>query len=87
MFLPPTPSVGDQVAIGLVSIHLIGHCCISFVSILGISAGCTGVVGTDVKAMGPTVVHVVEEPGAPVASRGSAATLAGGLVGWLLDGC
>ena len=44
-------------------------------------------VGTDVKAMGPTVVHVVEEPGAPVASRGSAATLAGGLVGWLLDGC
>ena len=44
-------------------------------------------VGTNIKAMGPTTIHVVEEPGASVASRGSGATVAGGPVGWLLDGC
>ena len=56
-------------------------------AILGIFAGCTGVVGTDVKAMGPTIIHVVEEPGASVASRGSGAPVAGWPGGWFLDGC
>ena len=76
--------------IGLVSSHLVGDWCFSLVTFLGVPAGCTGVVVSNVKAMAPTAVHVGEESGAPVASGGSDATLAGGLidgpVGWLLDG-
>ena len=81
-------SLGDQVAVGLASFHLIGHCGLVLVSILGISAGCTGVVGTNVIAVGPTVIHVIEESGASVASGGSDASwFASGPVGCLLDGC
>lgn len=91
LFLPPTPSVGDKVTTGLVSSQLVGCCCFSFVSFFGVLAGCTGVSVANVKAMAPTVVHVCEESGAPVASGGSGATFAGGLIGglvvWRLDGC
>ena len=59
--------------------------------IFGVSADCTSVVGANVKTMGPAMIHVVQESGAPVAPWGSGVAFVGGLiggpVGWLLDGC
>ena len=55
-------------------------------SLLGVSAGCTCVFGAIVKAMGPAIILVVDEPSAPVASWGSGAAF-GWLVGGFLDGC
>ena len=43
-------------------------------------------VGTNVKAMGPTMIHVAEEHGAPVALGTSDARFAGGTPGRFLDG-
>ena len=49
--LPPMPSFGDWMTVGLASVHLVGDCCIFQVSFFGISACCTGVVWSNVKAM------------------------------------
>ena len=76
-------------AVGLASFHLIGYRGVVLVSFLGISAGCTGVIGTNVKSVGPAMIHIIEEPSASVASGGSDAIgwFAGGTVGWLLNWC
>ena len=71
----------------MVSSHLVGDWCFSLVTFFGVPAGCTGVVVSNVKAMAPTVVHVGEEPGVPVAPGRSDVTFVDGLIGWLLDGC
>ena len=55
-------------------------------SFLGVFAGCTSVIGTDVKAVAPTMVHVVKEPGASVTPGRSDARFAGGTPGGFLDG-
>jgi len=77
------------VAVGLVSSHLIGDCCFSFVALFWLSAGCTSVVGSNVKSMRPATIRIVEEPSASVASWRSDAIgwFAGGMVGCFLDGC
>lgn len=82
-------SLGDQVAVGLVSSQLIGDCCFLFVALFWLSACCTSVVGSNVKSMRPAIIHVVEESGASVASGRSGAVdgFAGGPVGCFLDGC
>ena len=59
------------------------------VSFLWVSAGCTSVIGTNVKSMRPAIIQIVEESSASVASGGSDAIgwFAGGTVGCFLDGC
>ena len=76
-------------AVSLASFHLIGHRGVVLVSVLGVSAGCTGVIGTNVESVGPAMIHVVEESGASVASGGSDAVgwFACRPVGCFLDGC
>jgi len=86
--LPPTPSVGNEVTIGLVSSHLVGDCCFSLVAFFRVLAGRTSVAISNVKTMGPAIISVVIEPDASVALRRSDARwFASRLVGWLLDGC
>ena len=88
LWLPPTPSVGNEVTIGLISSHLVGHCCFSLVAFFGVLAGGTGVAISNVKTMGPTVIIVAVESGGSVAfGRSGASWFASRLVGWLLDGC
>ena len=76
-------------AVGFASVHLVGCRGIVLVSFLGISAGCTSVIGTNVKSMRPAIIQIIEEPSASVASGGSDAIgwFAGGTVGCFLDGC
>ena len=72
LWLPPTPSVvGNEVTIGLVSSQLVGDCCFASVTFLGVLAGGTSVAISNVKTMGPTVIHVVIEPGVSVAHPAS----------------
>ena len=89
LLLPPTPSVGNEVAIGLVSSQLVGDCCFAFVSFLGVFAGGTGVAIANVVPMGPAVIVVFVESGGSVAPGRSDAVdwFAGGTVGCFLDGC
>ena len=91
LHLPPMPSFGNEVTIGLVSSQLVGDSCFASVPFLWMLAGGTGVAISNVKSVRPTVVLIGVESGAPVASGGSDAALVGGLVGgpvcWCLDGC
>ena len=88
LWLPPTPSVGNEVTIGLVSSQLVGDCCFVSVTFLGVLAGGTSVAITNVKTMGPTVIIVAAESGGSVAFGWSGTWwFASRLVGWLLDGC
>ena len=76
-------------AVGFASVHLVGYGGVFVVSFLWISAGCTSVIGTNVKSMRPAIIQIVEESSASVASGGSDAIgwFAGGTVGCFLDGC
>ena len=76
--LPPTPSVGDEVTVGLISSHLVGHCCFSLVAFFGVLACGTSVAISNVKTMGPTMVVVVAEPSASMAFGRSDASGFGG---------
>ena len=61
LWLPQTPSVGDEVTVGLISSQLVGDCCFASVTFLGVLACGTSVAISNVKTMGPTTVVVVVE--------------------------
>ena len=75
--LPPTPSVWDQVAVELASIHAVGDGGVFAVAIGRVFASCTGVFGANVKPMSPAIVHVVVVSGGAVSSWWSSALSSG----------
>ena len=85
--LPPTPSVWDQVAVELASIHAVGDGGIFAVAIGRVFACCTGVFGANVEPMSPAIVHVVVVSGGAVSSWWSSALSPGWWASLCNGGC